>query len=372
LYEISSALSTSSGFTADEARKNLDISIEILNNVLVPTTVTPAILNENYGTNGITESSLDGLDKLDTFLQQTGLSLSEFDLLLTQNLSAAELNTNTIPHSFSINSGLSEFNYLQVDAGVITNQDLGTLDRLNRFIRLSNILAWSYIDLNWVLKTLDTTDNDISPEAIIEISKIKYCTEQYGLDLSLLSCLWFDLKTIGVGKEPESQAPFDQIFNSKTILQQTGKTYHPVIVSSSSSFVNPLYTDTALPWIVSHDAYVKSREAYKKSQAYKNLSADQKLQADQKLHADLNQGLIIVSGIPGTQADFTTIGLAAFGPIATIELTVSNLSLLYRHVMLAKNLNITLGLVPLIGDGGAHLRPPRVIGARMRQYASLP
>ena len=56
-----------------------------------------------------------------------------------------------IPHNLFINGTLADKLYLNVvdgDPSTIANQDLNTLDRLNRFIRLAQLLGWSYEDLN--------------------------------------------------------------------------------------------------------------------------------------------------------------------------------------------------------------------------------
>jgi hypothetical protein len=243
-----------------------------------------------------------------------------------------------IPHSLFINGTLPDKQYLQIIAGAsvdtIAGQSLQTLDRLNRFIRLSGLLDWSYADLNWILTTLGT--QDITDSTFLEIAKIKKSIDKYNLDLNLLSCLWFDIKTIGMGQGAESAAPFDRIFNSQTIIQQTGKTYHPAISASATSFVNPLYKDQSALFVINQKLYDASNP-------------------DQQTQQRAAQGQTVISGIPASQNDVLSVALAAFGNVATIELTVSNLSTLYRHIMLAKQLNTTIDryvlLLKLLGYG---------------------
>lgn len=230
-----------------------------------------------------------------------------------------------IPHSLFINSILPAKQYLQIVPGdsvdTIAGQSIETLDRLNRFIRLSGLLGWSYADLNWILTTLNS--QDISDSTFLDLAKIKQCIDKYNLDLNLLSCLWFDIKTIGLGQGFESQAPFDQIFNSPTIIQQTGKTYHPAIAASSTSFVNPLYKDETYLFVINLKLYEGSNPDPATKQRVAN-------------------GQIIIKGIPASQDDILKVAAAAFGEVETIELTVSNLSTLYRHIMLARQLNTTI------------------------------
>lgn len=245
-----------------------------------------------------------------------------------------------IPHSLFINGTLPEKQYLSIvtnnDVDIIQGQNITTLDRLNRFMRLSALTALSYSDLNWILMTLNT--EDISTATIVELAKIKTVLRDYALDINFLTALWYDLKTIGVGDGPNSLASFDQVFNAPVILQKTGKYYHPVIAVSPTSFVNPLYQDEPFLFVVNQDLYNKSNPT-------------------PAIQALVSNGQIISKGIPASQDDVLAIAWAAFGGVATIPLTVSNLSLLYRHVMLAKQLNVTVDryvmLLKLLGYGQA-------------------
>lgn len=249
-----------------------------------------------------------------------------------------------IPHSLFINGTLAARQYLGIVSGkdedTIAGQSLGTLDRLNRFMRLSWLTGWSYVDLNWILVTLGV--GDITDAVFIELAKIKQCTGDFGMDLNLANALWFDIRTIGVGTGAQSAAPFDQVFNSPTIVQQTGKTYHPVIAPSATSFVNPLYTDQAYLLVVDQVLYEKSNP-------------------DPVTQQRVAAGQIVIKGISASQNDLLAMARAAFGDVATVELTVSNLSLLYRHLMFARKLNTTVDryllLLKLLGLAEATINP---------------
>ena len=244
-----------------------------------------------------------------------------------------------IPHSLFINSSLTSLQYLKIVPSLpndlIALQSPDTLDSMNRFIRLSALLGWSYADTNWMLMTLPGAYN-ISNATFTELAKIKQIVTNYGMDMNVLSCMWFDIKTIGMGSGPVSEAPFDQLFNSQVILQQTGKFYRPTITVATGSFKNPLYTDQPALLVVDQVAYSKSNP----TDATKLLVA---------------QGQVIIRGIPTSQDNVLAIALAAFGNVITIELTVSNLSTLYRHIMLARQMNTTIDryvlLLKLLGYG---------------------
>ncbi len=205
---------------------------------------------------------------------------------------------------------------------------------MNRFVRLAAALGWSYPDLDWVLTTLkpstvDSAGNiicatELDAATLVEIAKVKRLVDDYGFTVDLATCMWFDIRTIRCGAASKSAAPFDKIFNSPAILSQfpSRSVYRPTIAAAPSSYANPLYTDGPIPWIV-------------------NATGDANALA-----------AAIVQCIPADADDIATIAAAAFtGP--TIDLTVPNLSLLYRHAMLAKQLNLRapvyIALLSLLG-----------------------
>ncbi|QNR24555.1 Tc toxin subunit A-related protein [Croceimicrobium hydrocarbonivorans] len=422
LYDVAKVLSTDNKITIDSAGKILGLSVEQVANLKAQDPANLAeVLSKNYGLT-VKSGSLNGLDEVDTFLQQTGLNITELKSLFTQNLSAKEIfdvsgtyklsqfgpnmtlsqvgstitgtygtdgkivaaiegkvmkgqwssatmaspategdieftfesdgssftgkwskglgqpweasawngslngssNQGVIPHTLFINGSLADKQYLSIidgDPSTIANQDINTLDRLNRFIRLSQLLAWPYKMLNWVLMTLQV--DDIDDANFVELAKVQLAASQYGLDLGLLNCMWFDIQTIGVGDGSISQAPFDQLFNTKNYLSQAGEPYHPSIAASATSFVNPLYGDTAFLYVVDQVKY----QATNPSDASKEL---------------VSKGEILIKGIPASEDDILKVANAVFGDVATIELTVPNLSTLYRHIMLAQHLNISI------------------------------
>ena len=164
--------------------------------------------------------------------------------------------------------------------------------------------------------------DDIKDSDFQEIGKIQLAIEQYELDLSLLNSMWFDIQTIGVGNGSVSQAPFDIIFNTQNYLKQAGQPYHPKIAAATSSFVNPLYTDTAFKYVIDQDKY----DASKPNANTKTL---------------VDKGQILIKGLPASKDDILKMANTIFGDVPTIDLTVPNLSALYRHIMLAPSLNIT-------------------------------
>lgn len=232
-----------------------------------------------------------------------------------------------IPHNFFINTPLSPsdaYLYLQLNTSdpkheyeEIVNLDLNTLDTLNRFIRISQKLNWTYQELDWTLLAIsvlfDPASREISDDTFVELAKIKKLETEYSLPLDLLSSLWYDIKTTGIGNGQFSEAPFDQIFNGpEQIGFYENEAYHPKYDTGYPRFVNPLYQSDVIDWSLKDSADINSDPA----------------------------GNIIVSGIPTNTDSIRQIAMAAFGDVDAIKLTVANLSVLYRHSMLVKALNI--------------------------------
>ena len=280
------------------------------------------------------------------------------------NGSRTSATVGIIPHSFFINKPLAVRQYLNLSLNTanqhdeydqIDNLNYQTLDTINRFVRLSQALGWSYSDLNWTLTTLNaptvdgngnlTNVTELTDDTFIELAKIKTLVDTYDTPLDLLTCLWFDLKTIGRGTGEYSQAPFDVIFNNPDVLRHIpdAQVYRPKIATGTTSYVNPLYQETPpLAWVINE-------------QTFKDDPPPQV-----PTTAALQRADTIVSGIPASANDISAVAVAAFGavPHGVINLTVPNLSVLYRHTMLAKQLGldvpgylVLLRLLGLTGSG---------------------
>jgi hypothetical protein len=237
-----------------------------------------------------------------------------------------------IPHSLFVNRTLGSRQYLRlVEKSVgsgefetdIEGQWNGTLDALNRFVRLARSLGWSWAELDWTLTTLRppsvdgegdiTSGAELDEATLTKLAKVVELVEAHGLPLPVATALWFDLKTTGRGEEEESAAPFDQLFNAAGVLSSSpGRgVYRPRIEPGPTSFPNPLYRDAPQKWRVGGGTVKHG-----------------------------GPGEPIVAAIPGDPAALQVIAAALFGPGAKIELTVPRLSALYRHLALAEHLGL--------------------------------
>ncbi|OPF15853.1 hypothetical protein B1L04_25960 [Microcystis aeruginosa KW] len=316
LFDVYSAFSVTE---KDLAREYLELSKEEYALITTATNDSKA-LGKSYGVDDLTQPEIDKLQNLDkkndadknydNFLARTGLTLDELNQLLYQNLGQAEIEAN-LCHQFFINRGLDGNNYLNFspDSNQVINLNLDTLDRINRFVRLAKKLNWSFIDLDWVLKSITQNDNptiDDDSATIVKIAKIKKIAETYKVKLDVICSFWHDTKTIGLGDSGNSQALFDIVFNNPYVLD--GKPpYHPAYQSA-----NPLYTDTLLTWSLTDTATLI------------NLQNASRIAAGLKISLD----------------DLTALGKYFFDSNQTVNLDVQNLSVLYRHSQLATLLKL--------------------------------
>ncbi len=161
------------------------------------------------------------LSNVETFLKQTGLSRTELPELLEQNLHKTELDNrlNFYINKVPDNNKVVQFKQItteEANAGeipTIENLTSATLDRIHRFIRLAKKLNWSFTDLDWVLTSIKASE--INEKAIKEIAKIKQLQAKYKLPLDVFCSFWHEIKTIGIGSNPEKpQDLFNRVFNN--------------------------------------------------------------------------------------------------------------------------------------------------------------
>ncbi|WP_127529435.1 Tc toxin subunit A-related protein [Paenibacillus kobensis] len=255
---------------------------------------------------GVTD--LKSLSDVTTFCKQTGLTLVQLQTLLNQDLATAEIEAG-LTKSFFINFGLSQ--PLQVnsqgDALTIENLTDDSMDRIHRFLRLSNKLGWSYADLDWALRSINNGESSLDSETLISLAKLKTVTEQWNLTVEQACALIFDVKTYGWGDDVRSNTAFDRLFNGPE-----SASYHPVDEGKSSYAFNPMYTGELWHW---------------------------KAGAPDTDHINLASRL--AAALKVSQDDLNLLGAKLFGGQESTALTVGNLSVLYRNILLMKMLGMT-------------------------------
>ena len=210
---------------------------------------TPDALNASlsiaYGVTISDASPLGGLDSVDTFLAQTGLTLEQLELLVQVRvpgqslaLSPAQLAEGQQPTS-------------------ITNLTQATLDYLNRFMRLARRLGWSYDDLDWALASLPapapapapaTAANptvEIGQNELNQLAKIESLRNKYKLPVDVLCGLWSDLRTTAPLAQPNGPSLFDRIFNTPPLFVMgvaQGGDANTIKLAATATTTNGAYT----------------------------------------------------------------------------------------------------------------------------------
>lgn len=205
-------------------REYLGLSIEQYKDLITPNS-TESSVAPFYGLSTIV---LKDISKVASFLERTGLTWEQLSELLTQGLSASEVK-DKVANQFYINSTGESLDPMEITEDktdpnnpvyTISNVSIKRLDRLSKFIRLSQYLEWTYSDLEYALKSLsDGKSNYILKKSTIKnLAGIQLLKAQSNLPITSLCSFWYQIKTYGKGNGAVPTDPFDQIFNDPHLL----------------------------------------------------------------------------------------------------------------------------------------------------------
>jgi|GEM_PF-6593695 len=287
-------------------------------------------LRKFYGVpRGVSSDDLRSyLKTVDTFLEHTGITRKQLQELIYQNLHNDEINNR---HQFFINRGedaplqISECANVDRDRDrpeCIDNLTFNTLDRIHRFIRLAHQLQWSFTDLDWALNALKATAAKIEDATVKQLTEIKWLRDRFDRPMDRLSSLWHDMKTYGIGSELTSEALFDRIYNLPFSFNRnpSNDPYRPKYGG------NPHYSDPPIPW-------QPDNRSDENGQIRNRLLAALRIDND-----DLSRLVqFIFAGDNGDLPD-------------SIDLTVPNLSKLYRYNTFAALLELPIDAFLLLLD----------------------
>ena len=175
-----------------------------------------------YGFSGIKSGmQIGGIDVVETFLKQTGLTPDELTELRVMDVSLVG----------SLEDGLP--------GDRIDGLDIERLDCLSRFIRLAKRLGWSFSDLHWALRSLGADPEDASWMVLVyvytlpDLAKIKKISDKYTLAVDLVCSFVHDMNTnpgFAAPNQPVPKSLFDRVFNTPSFYQgeeSEGGAYHP-------------------------------------------------------------------------------------------------------------------------------------------------
>ncbi len=301
-------------------RETISLSLEERDRITTSIS-TGAELAQYYG---VTDADLGGLGNVDAFLAQTSLSLDDLKSLLYQELSDDEIqaglnsefyiNRSITPNTLVISPGATD-----ADPDVIDNLNNGALDNILRFVRLARKLEWSYSNLDWALTTVNGGPGTADFDNILlsDLVGIKKLADEQGLHVEQVCALLYDIKTTGVFDSTHSISLFDTIFNNPDVIGDD-EPYHPVYTDEMATPLNSLFATTpTLTWTIGLNS---------------GPDLDQNLINAASLSASLNISM----------DDLNYLGEWVFGVGTVLDLTVQNLSILYRHSLLAQTMDLSI------------------------------
>ncbi|MGN6253462.1 MAG: neuraminidase-like domain-containing protein [Solirubrobacterales bacterium] len=226
----------------------LDLSPAQVSLLTTPVAGEEAKLAAHYGIEA-SAKEFDSLSTPETFCERTGLDVAQLTTLVDQDLTAAELEKG-IAKTFFVNRGLAaENHHLEIvekgEASKIEHLTHDALDRANRFIRLSEELGWSFVELDWALHAVaggqPVLEAEHAEETIGGLAAMRALGEKLELSVLDVSSLLTQLKTYGAASAPSQ---FDQLFNTPGQLGGDPP-YHP-----KGDLYNPTYESTLREWTV--------------------------------------------------------------------------------------------------------------------------
>lgn len=282
------------------AAYSLGLSLEQQKIVTTPLT-TAADVAQFYNVTDITT-----LSNAETFMNKTWMTFADTLTLLNQDLSIPEQEAG-LQINFFLNQelggkwvALKEKN----NVSYLDNLDVASLDKINRLQRLATITGQTAQDIDWALRCVQKGEAPvITDESLIALDQLIKTSAMLEMDLQTSTVLVGPIKTYGQGKNGAGSA-FDQIFNHSEMISKQDS-YHP-----SGNPLNPVfYTDIPLSWNPGSD----------------NISA-------------INR---VLPGLGIGLSDVNSLGIFLYGKMAQ-QLTVQTISVLYRHALLSRALQLPM------------------------------
>jgi hypothetical protein len=258
----------------------------------------------------VAPADLGTLADPDVFEATASIDFAGLLSLLQEDLSPAEVAAG-LQENFFINAQLGG----QVVALVpvtgtgtwtIANLTVPALDAINRQFRLTEALGWSNSEVDWALRAAQNGGTPVlagTPNALVALAAMVDAAKTLSFTNLQAASLFGPIKTYGQG---ELGTQFDRLFNTAALVAQAGA-YRP-----SGNPLNPTYTSTPLAWTPGSTAT-----------------------------ADVAAITRVLPGLGLSLTDANTLGLALYGATAQ-TLTVTTLSALYRHAIVAAALKLPM------------------------------
>ena len=196
--KLQRVIDSNANVAAKDAQTSLGLSPEAWS--LLKTPVTDAsLLAGYYGVSDLTK-----LYNVDTFMQQTGLSYAQLLELVNQDLSEEEIAAG-LQKDFFINIGnigpVTLATNSTNNTSTLANLNATNLDHINRFVRLANVLGFSFTELDWALRAIAMASQVnvpvIDDNALLILFYIKELKEQKGISVETAATFVGNIKTFG-------------------------------------------------------------------------------------------------------------------------------------------------------------------------------
>ncbi len=272
--------------------------------IVTTTLITAASIAPFYNVTDITT-----LKEANTFIAKTWMTFPELLTLINQDLSESEQKAG-LQVNFFLNQGLSgKWIALKQEKGQpssLDNLDVTPLDQINRLQRLAAVTGQPAQVVDWVMRCIQGGATPvITDESLTSLQQLIELSKKFSMDLETSTALLGPIKTYGQGVNGAGSA-FDQLFNSAAIISKNPP-YRP-----SGNLLNPGYTDTPLSWT---PGSTKS--------------------------ADISAINRVLPGLGIGISDVNALGVFLYGA-NTQQLTVQVITVLYRHVLLSRALQLPM------------------------------
>ncbi len=251
LFSIKNTYQTSganAALTLDQALSLLKISPQEY--TFWSTPVSDAMVLEEYygiGQNGFLDFDLNGsvngpyTFRTSDFRRWTDLSQDDLIQLINQDLSPAEILEGDVATKFFIND--NETSPLRLNdqyrdpaqndetVEVLENVTLDRFDRLNRFIRLTQKIGWSFTEVDTALQSFaSNSDPVIDDQALVNLAQLQQLKSNSNTAVDSLTALWAGLKYTGLGSNTDAPKDlYDQIYNPQSLISAGQEVWPPDI-----------------------------------------------------------------------------------------------------------------------------------------------
>jgi len=231
---------------------------------------------------------LETIAKVDEFLRRTGLEYKQLlDLLQTRYVKKS--GGVTVDSTDADHPDTCDTSKLQ-----LRDLNVALANRIVRFVRLWRKLGWTIFDLD---RALFAFDSELTADSLVHLSHLLRLRKRFNLPVPRLAAFWADIDTFRYANEGDADKPllpslYDQLFRSRANLNPLDATFTEDPKNLSGTLSNHIDAIAA---------------------ALKVDAAD--------LDAMIQSSEIFIAG-------------------ADKALTLPNLSLLYRHVTLARALRL--------------------------------